>query len=148
MNTEPAILRGQPHDDEGPVFRAPWEAQAFAMAVSLHRQGLFSWSEWANALGRHIAAAQAAGDADLGDTYYLHWLDALEDLVTAKGASSAAELLQHRQAWDHAAHRTPHGRQIELRSEDFPRTWTSEPAAQEDDRVAAERGFPVFIERA
>lgn len=119
MSGEIGILRGQPHDEEGPVFRAPWEALAFAMAVSLHRQRLFSWTEWADALGRHIAAAQAAGDLDLGDTYYLHWLDALEELVTAKGASSAAELMRHREAWDHAARRTPHGRQIELHSEDF-----------------------------
>jgi nitrile hydratase accessory protein len=119
MKADAALLHGQPRDDDGPVFRAPWEAQAFAMAVSLHQQGLFTWTEWASALGRRIAAAQAAGDPDLGDTYYLHWLDALEELVATKGASTAAELQRHREAWNRAAHRTPHGRQIELRPEDF-----------------------------
>ena len=37
---------GIPRDALGPVFRAPWEAQAFAMAMALHEQGLFTWSEW------------------------------------------------------------------------------------------------------
>ena len=37
-----------PHDADGPVFREPWEAQAFALAVALHERGLFSWQEWAD----------------------------------------------------------------------------------------------------
>ena len=110
---------GLPRDAEGPVFREPWEAQAFAMALALHQRGLFSWVEWAQALSTQIAAAQAAGDPDTGDTYYRHWLAALEGLVAAKGASSAAELARYQQAWDHAADRTPHGQPIELRDEDF-----------------------------
>src|SRR4030088_2750073 len=75
---------GIPRDDNGPVFREPWEAQAFAMTLALHQQGLFSWFDWAQALAAQIAAAQAAGDADLGDTYYYHWLAALEKLIAAK----------------------------------------------------------------
>ncbi len=86
---------GIPLDKDGPVFRAPWEAQAFAMAVSLQAQGVFSWTEWAEQLGQCIKAAQARGDADLGDTYYEHWLAALEQLVTAKGLASTQSLLQH-----------------------------------------------------
>ena len=112
-------LAGQPLDADGPVFREPWEAHAFAMAVALHERGLFTWTEWAAALAREIAAAQAAGDEDAGDTYYRHWLKALEAMVTAKGASSSDELSRYREAWDHAADRTPHGRPIELRPEDF-----------------------------
>ncbi len=107
-----------PGADE-PVFSEPWQAHAFALAVSLHRQGLFTWTEWARALAEQIAAAQAAGDADHGDTYYQHWLATLERLVAAKGASSQAELETYRRAWDHAADRTPHGQPIELRPEDF-----------------------------
>jgi nitrile hydratase accessory protein len=107
-----------PNADE-PVFAEPWQAHAFALAVALHRQGLFTWAEWAQALAEQITAAQAAGDADRGDTYYRHWLATLERLVAAKGASSEAELEAHRQAWDHAADRTPHGQPIELRPEDF-----------------------------
>jgi nitrile hydratase accessory protein len=113
------LLPGMPQDCGEPVFAEPWQAQAFAMALELHQRGLFSWPEWAEALSRQIIAAQATGDADLGDTYYSHWLAALEALVTAKGASSADELARYRNAWDHAADRTPHGQPIELRPEDF-----------------------------
>jgi nitrile hydratase accessory protein len=113
------LLDGQPHDADGPVFRAPWEAQAFALALSLHERGVFTWPEFAAALAAAIARAQAAGDADLGDTYYAHWLAALESIVAAKAAASADELEQCRHAWLHAAARTPHGQPIELRTEDF-----------------------------
>jgi nitrile hydratase accessory protein len=104
---------------EAPVFRAPWEAHAFAMTVSLHRRGLFTWREWADTLAACIRQAQAEGDPDLGDTYYQHWLAALEHLVVAKGAGSAAELRRCESAWAHAAERTPHGRPIELTAADF-----------------------------
>jgi len=106
------------HDPERP-FTEPWQAQAFAMVLSLHARGLFSWREWADTLAAQIARAQAEGDADLGDTYYAHWLAALEQIVAAKGLSSIAELAHWRDAWDHAADRTPHGQPIELREQDF-----------------------------
>lgn len=102
----------QPLDDDGSVFREPWEAQAFAMTVALHRSGLFTWQEWADTLAAQIASAQTAGDPDLGDTYYRHWLAALETIVAAKGASTASELEHHRVGWERAARRTPHGQPI------------------------------------
>ena len=112
-------LPGLPSDGDGPVFRAPWEAQAFAMALALHQRGVFSWGEWAEALARQIELAQQAGDPDLGDSYYRHWLAALESLVTAKGVSTLEELSRYQVAWDHAAQRTPHGQPIELEPADF-----------------------------
>lgn len=115
-----SCVPGIPHDDDGPVFRAPWEAQAFAMALSLHDRGLFTWPEWAATLADQIKRAQAAGDPDTGETYYQHWLATLERLVAEKGVTSAATLARYRDAWDHAADRTPHGAPIELRREDFP----------------------------
>ena len=117
--TEVPRFDGQPLDGDEPVFRAPWEAQAFAMTVALHERGLFTWPEWAAALAEQIRLAQAAGDADLGDTYYHHWLAALEGLVTAKGAGRDDERTAYQSAWRHAAARTPHGRPIELQSSDF-----------------------------
>jgi nitrile hydratase accessory protein len=119
VSDPPTPLPGQPYDDAGPVFREPWEAQAFAMTLALHERGLFTWPEWARALAERIAAAQAAGDPDLGDTYYLHWLAALEALVAAKRASSDDELERYRRAWARAAERTPHGQPIELDARDF-----------------------------
>jgi nitrile hydratase accessory protein len=113
------LFAGMPKGGDNPVFREPWEAHAFAMAVSLHARGLFTWPEWAEALAAQIAAAQAGGDADAGDTYYRHWLAALEALVASKGAASAEELIRYREAWDRAAGRTPHGQPIELNADDF-----------------------------
>ena len=110
---------GIPRDEAGPVFREPWEAQAFAMAVALHARGLFGWNEWAASLADEIKRAQAAGDPDSGDTYYRHWLATLEKLVAAKGVTSAENLHRYRDAWDHAADRTPHGSPIVLQPEDF-----------------------------
>jgi nitrile hydratase accessory protein len=111
-----------PCDAEGPVFREPWEAQAFAMALALHERGVFTWPEWAEALGAEIKRAQAAGDPDTGETYYRHWLATLERLVAAKGVTTAETLHRYRNAWDHAADRTPHGAPIVLRDEDFATT--------------------------
>jgi nitrile hydratase accessory protein len=110
---------GIPRDDDGPVFREPWEAQAFAMALGLHERGLFTWNEWAAALADQIKRAQAEGDPDTGETYYRHWLATLEYLVAAKGVTTSETLYRYRDAWDHAADRTPHGMPIELRAEDF-----------------------------
>jgi nitrile hydratase accessory protein len=112
-------LPGIPRDDRGPVFRAPWEAHAFAIALALYDKGLFEWSEWSAMLGEEIKKAQAAGDPDTGNTYYSHWLATLERMVAKKGATSEQVLAQHYEAWKRAMHRTPHGKPIELRAEDF-----------------------------
>ncbi len=108
-----------PCDAEGPVFREPWEAHAFAMALTLHERGVFTWPEWAEALGAEIKRAQAAGDPDTGETYYRHWLATLERLVATKGVATLETLDRYRNAWDHAADRTPHGKPIKLTREDF-----------------------------
>jgi nitrile hydratase accessory protein len=112
-------LPGIPRGDDGPVFRAPWEAQAFAMAVALYQRGLFTWPEWTAALAAEIKRAQKEGDLDLGDTYYRHWLAALERLVAEKGAADPAALARCRAAWTRAAARTPHGTPIALTAADF-----------------------------
>jgi len=112
-------LPGIPRDRDGPVFRAPWEAQAFALAVALHERGLFTWPEWAAMLAAEIKRAQENGDPDTGETYYHHWLAALERMVAAKGVTDAVTLTRYHDAWDRAADRTPHGLPIELKPEDF-----------------------------
>jgi len=108
-----------PRDQDGPVFREPWEAQAFAMALALHARGLFAWTEWAQMLAKEIKRAQGSGDADTGQTYYRHWVATLEKLVAAKGVATSETLHRYREAWDRAADRTPHGSPIELKPEDF-----------------------------
>ena len=108
-----------PRDGDGPVFREPWEAQAFAMTLALYRRGLFTWPEWAQALAAEIKRAQAAGDPDTGGTYYRHWLAALETLIARKGIADDQTQHRYRDAWEHACHRTPHGQPIELAAHDF-----------------------------
>jgi nitrile hydratase accessory protein len=110
---------GVPRDAQGPVFREPWEAQAFSMALALHQRGLFTWAEWAATLADEIKRAQAAGDPDTGATYYRHWLATLERLVAEKAIASRDTLVRYRDAWDRAADRTPHGKPIELSPDDF-----------------------------
>lgn len=126
MTVDPAAARrvtdavpGIPRDAHGPVFREPWEAQAFSMALALHQRGLFTWPEWAATLADEIKRAQAAGDPDTGETYYRHWLATLERLVAEKGLASRETLARYRDAWDRAAERTPHGSPIELSPDDF-----------------------------
>lgn len=107
-----------PRDEDGaPVFREPWEAQAFAMTLALHERGLFTWTQWAAALSGAIKQAQASGDCDNGSTYYQHWLAAIEHLVSDKGIATEQALAERRVAWDRAAHATPHGQPILLEND-------------------------------
>ncbi len=106
-------------NSDGPVFNAPWEAEAFALAVSLNERGVFTWAEWAQVLGDEIKKAQAAGDPDTGETYYHHWLATLERILAEKGVTDRAQLTRTRNAWERACARTRHGAPIELRPDDF-----------------------------
>jgi nitrile hydratase accessory protein len=107
-------LPALPRDGAEPVFKAPWEAQAFAMTLSLHARGVFTWSEWADALAAELAAAAARGEPDDGCHYYEHWLAALEKLVAGKNLVPGQELERRVDEWDVAARSTPHGKPIEL----------------------------------
>ena len=109
-----AALPHIPCDAEGPVFREPWEAHAFALAVTLHQKGLFTWPEWAEALSAEITRAQADGDPDTGETYDRHWLKALEGLVIRRGVATPAAIEATTEAWHAAAAATPHGQPIVL----------------------------------
>lgn len=105
-----SVLPRLPRDEGGPVFAEPWEAQAFALTVSLHQAGAFTWPEWAQALSAQLQA----DPADDGSHYYEHWLVALEDLVKGHGLLQAGEMARRRDAWAQAYHDTPHGKPVEL----------------------------------
>ncbi len=108
-----AALPSLPRDEGGPVFAEPWQAQAFAMAVSLNEAGLFTWAEWVEVFSRHLRRVEEAG-RDSGSEYYLCWLSALEDIVAEKRLLGRRELQQRKEAWDRAARATPHGEPIAL----------------------------------
>ena len=98
-----------PVDDDGPVFKEPWEARAFALAVSLRDQGLFTWNEWSEQLGLYIRAARAQGEPDSGDTYYRRWLACLETLAIRKGLVTPQSLADGKQK-AHEEHQRLHTR--------------------------------------
>lgn len=113
-----AALPPLPADDDGPVFEAPWQAQAFALAVKLSEEGHFTWKEWAGTLADELAEAEARGERDDGSRYYQHWVAALERLVVARRLSTAAALDDRKEAWADAYRHTPHGQPVELRRTD------------------------------
>lgn len=115
----PDALKVIPSDQQSPTFNEPWEAQAFAITLALHKRGVFTWNEWAETLGAEIKAAQATGDPDLGDTYYHHWLAATERIVQKKGIANQSTLASYKDAWHKAADRTPHGQPIVLDPKDL-----------------------------
>jgi len=140
-----SLFPDQPAENGEPVFKEPWEAQAFSLVIALHESGVFSWDEWSDALAQAIrrglhpgggeevvqrvseAVAEDAGEEagkkptermaekeDRSDSYYQHWLAALEHLAIAKGLSGAGELAQRVQSWREAYLATPHGQPVEL----------------------------------
>jgi nitrile hydratase accessory protein len=115
---ELAAIAGAPRDTGGPVFGAPWEAQAFALAVALYERGAFTWKEWAATLAEVIGEARLRGEPDAGERYYEHWLAALERIVAAKRLLERESLADRQRAWRAAARRTPHGQPIVLHPDD------------------------------
>ena len=101
---------------EGPVFKEPWQAQAFAMAVTLSEAGLFSCQEWSSELGASIQSRQKKGDPDDDETFYLHWLETLEKMLSRKNLIEHADLLQRITEWKEAYLKTPHGQTVQLES--------------------------------
>jgi nitrile hydratase accessory protein len=99
---------------EAPPFDEPWQAQVFALAVSLNQRGFFDWSEWTRTLGAEIGARP---DRAGNEAYFQAWLSALEKMLVAKGVASDAELSDLVDAWREAAEATPHGQPIVLGAE-------------------------------
>ncbi len=90
-------------------FAAPWEAQVFALVVSLREAGLFTWSEWTEALSRTIRPGAGEVAADYGQ-----WLATLEGLLAERGVADGPSLDARTAAWRRAAEATPHGQPILL----------------------------------
>ncbi len=106
-----------PPGPDGPAFAEPWQAQAFALVVSLAEGGVFGWSEWADALSAEVHRPDAAPD---GRDYYEHWLRALERLAVTKGLTTPGEVEGLSAAWRRAAQATPHGKPILLENDPNP----------------------------
>ena len=109
-----SLFPDQPIENGEPVFKEPWEAQAFSLVIALHESGAFSWHEWSEALAKAIRQGLHQDGVDRGESYYQHWLAALEKIVSAKGLSEASELAQRAEAWREAYLATLHGQPVEL----------------------------------
>ena len=113
MTTEPKSFTDLlPKTINEPIFNEPWQAQAFALTVTVHQQGLFTWDEWATCLSEEIAADKASGGPEDGSNYYALWLAALERLARAKGVVSGDELASLKDAWKDSYVATPHGQPV------------------------------------
>ncbi len=67
------------------VFNAPWQARAFSLVVTLHRQGLFEWNEFQSRLIEQVnAGAFEEEEDDLEAVYYRQWIAAFERLLADK----------------------------------------------------------------
>jgi nitrile hydratase accessory protein len=86
-------------EHEEAVFAEPWEARAFALALTLSAGGKFSWDEFRDRLIAEIAQADAAAvndaqvesDSPRGQ-YYKCWLAALEKLLREKALLNGEEI--------------------------------------------------------
>jgi hypothetical protein len=108
-----AALPTLPRDDDGPVFREPWEAQAFAMTLTLYEQGIFTWTEWAAALAAEIAPRRSR--------YRRNLLPSLAGGAGThdhrRGPHRSPAPRTRPLAWDRAAKATPHGEPILLEND-------------------------------
>ena len=101
--------------DDDLRFSEPWQAQAFALTVSLNESGVFTWTEWADVFSTHLGQADAAAD---GGDYFHHWVAALVELLEQKDVAAADQVVELTAAWQRAAHATPHGEPIKLENAD------------------------------
>ena len=81
-----------PRDNGQLVFGAPWESQAFGVALALHDAGCISWEDFRQALIREIGEWEAAHPSGEGWSYYECWLRSLERLVSGTGLVTADAL--------------------------------------------------------
>jgi nitrile hydratase accessory protein len=117
-----ALLRRVDCGEQAPVFDEAWQAQAFALAVSLSEQGHYTWEEWSQTLAAELKAAADRGDPDIdGSRYYEHWLAALEKLAAAKNLADPGSVRRYKEAWTEAYEHTPHGQPVELRYDPLSR---------------------------
>ena len=95
-------------------FTHPWHAEVFALVISLHDAGLFSWQDWADMLAHKLATDANAGSLDGGDDYYGAWLAALEALLQGRDVAGLPEIEQMVADWRRAYLGTPHGTPVRL----------------------------------
>lgn len=103
--------------DGQPAFEEAWQAEVLAIADTLVQNGMFSASEWSDALGEALETAAADGAADNQETYYRCALQALETLVASNSEIDRQAMAGKREDWEQAYLSTPHGQPVNLKTE-------------------------------
>lgn len=77
------------------VFEAPWESQAFGMAIALYERGHYDWEEFRGRLISEIGDWERSEEyeREVWD-YYRHWLASFEALVKDRGLLSEEEIVE------------------------------------------------------
>jgi len=100
--------------DGEPAFDEAWQAEALAIADTLVQNGMFTASDWSQALGGALQLAAAAAAADDQQTYYQCVLSALETLIARHSEIDHQAMEGKRRDWEQAYLATPHGQPVRL----------------------------------
>ncbi len=75
------------------VFEAPWESQAFGLAIALYERGHYDWEEFRGRLISEIGDWERSeeDEREVWD-YYRRWLASFEALVKDRGLLSEQEI--------------------------------------------------------
>ncbi len=85
MSSDPLLMSlDLPRENGEPVFEEPWQARALGMGVVALRALDVGVVEWRDALAEAIARRGHDPSEDPATAYYAAWVDALEQLVTAR----------------------------------------------------------------
>ena len=102
VRIEPRLETAAAPGHAAAVFAEPWEARAFALALTLSADGRFSWDEFRDRLIDEIARADAVAARDATQlprgSYYECWLAALEQMLREKALLSAEEIERRAEA--------------------------------------------------
>lgn len=86
---------------DAPTFDAPWQARAFALAVTLtdeHASETLTWEEFQSRLVEEVNTGTGDGDPD--DVYYDQWLTALERALVEREILDSGELVARVRAFE------------------------------------------------
>lgn len=101
-------------DQPAMAFGEPWQAEAFATALQLSRNGLYRWSEWVEVFSRTLREQPQRPDETPGEAYYRQWLGALETLLQDKSLLCGEDVDARQALWHLAYLHTPHGQPVTL----------------------------------
>ena len=112
----PEVLEIKPlaRRDGEPAFDDAWQAELLALAYALSEKGVFTPTEWSEALGAELRQASARGEPDDQNTFYGAALSALEWLILRDGRVTVEALVGRTEQWRRAYLKTPHGKPVEL----------------------------------